>query len=51
MVFSDNFVNSLKTVNDKKADTTMKQETLTNTSGFVLLLPTIIVTMMMWYIT
>ena len=51
MVFSDNFVNGLKTVNIKKADMTMKQVTLTNTSGFVLLLLTTIVMTMMWYIT
>ena len=51
MVFSNNFVNSLKTVNNKKADMTMKQETLTNTSGFMLLLPTTIVMTMMLYVT
>ena len=48
VLFTDNFVNGLKTVNNKKADTIMKQVTLTNTSGFVLLLLITIVTMMMW---
>ena len=50
IVFSDNFANGLKMVNDKKANMTMKQVTLTNTSGFVLLLLTTIVMTMMWYI-
>ena len=51
MVFSNNFLNGLKMVNNKKADMTMKQVTLTNTSGFVPIWLTTIVMMMMWYIT
>ena len=48
MVFSDNFVNSLKMVNDKKSQHI--HETGTNTSGFVLLLLSTIIMMMMWYV-